>query len=91
MKLALGVGELGGKLVEVEIIGMNQRIDFAKAEKVVARLQAQYREHRVRPEDAAAGEVPIPQAATAAIERGVDAAAHGFVDLSASRARVACQ
>ena len=34
----------------------------------------------MRPEDAAAGDVPVPQAAAAAVERGVDAGAHGFVD-----------
>ncbi len=34
----------------------------------------------MRPEDAAARQVPIPQAAASAIERGVDAAAHGVVD-----------
>ena len=37
-------------------------------------------EHRMRPEDAAARDVPVPQAAAAAIERGVDAAAHHVVD-----------
>ena len=34
----------------------------------------------MRPEDAAAREVPVPQAAAAAVERGVDAAAHRVVD-----------
>ena len=37
-------------------------------------------EHRLRPEDAAARQVPIPQAAAAAVERGIDAAADRFVD-----------
>ena len=35
----------------------------------------------MRPEDAAAREVPVPQPAAAAIERRVDAAAHGVVDV----------
>ena len=44
------------------------------------RLESEDREHRMRPEDAAAREVPVPQAAAAAVERGVDAGAHGLVD-----------
>ena len=34
----------------------------------------------MRPEDAAAREIPIPQPAAAAVERGIDAAADRFVD-----------
>ena len=76
----LGVGELGRDLVELDVVGMDELADLAEGQQVVARLQAEDREHRMRPEDAAAGEVPVPQAAAAAVERGVDAAAHGVVD-----------
>ena len=84
----LGVGELGRDLVELDVVGMHQLADLAEGHQVVAGLQAEDREHRVRPEDAAAREVPVPQPAAAAIERGVDAAAHRVVDrVGLARAR----
>ena len=43
-------------------------------------FESEHREHRCRPEYPAAGEVPVPQSAAAAIERGVDPAAHRVVD-----------
>ena len=43
-------------------------------------FESEHREHRCRPEDPAAREVPVPQSAAAAVERGVDPAAHGVVD-----------
>ena len=68
--------------------GCTRLADLAEGHQVVARRQAQDREHRMRPEDAAAREVPVPQAAAAAVERGVDAAAHGVVDhVGLARAR----
>ena len=59
---------------------MHQRVDFAEGEEVVLLRQAENVVHRMRPEHAAAREVPVPQPAAAAIERGIDAAAHGVVD-----------
>ena len=76
----LGVGELGRELVELQIVGVHERVDLAEAHQIVARLEAEDREHRMRPEDAAARDVPVPQPAAAAVERGVDARAHGLVD-----------
>ncbi len=76
----LGFGELCGKLIEMQVVRMDQRIDLAEAQELVLRFEAEDREHRMRPEDAATPELPVPQPATAAIERGVDAGAHGFVD-----------
>ncbi len=76
----LGIGELGRDLVELDVVGMHELADLAEGHQIVARRQAQDREHRMRPEDASAREVPVPQAAAAAVERGVDAAAHGVVD-----------
>ena len=76
----LGVGELGGELVEPHVVGMHQRVDVAEGEQVVLGLQPEHVEHGLRPEDAAARQVPVPQAAAPAIERGVDAAAHRLVD-----------
>ena len=48
--------------------------------RVAAAFQPQRGEHRLRPEDPAAREIPVPQSAAAAIERGIDAAAHGVID-----------
>ena len=36
----LGVGELGGDLVELDVVGMHQLADLAEGHQVVARLQA---------------------------------------------------
>jgi hypothetical protein len=79
-RLHLGVGHLGGDLVEIDVVLVYQRIDLAEGEQVVLRLQAEDIEHRVRPEHPAARQVPVPQSAAAAVERGVDAAAHRVVD-----------
>ena len=76
----LGVGELRGQIVEIDVVGMHQRVDFAEGEQIVLLRQAQNVEHRMRPEHAAARQVPIPQPAAAAVERGVDAAPHGVMD-----------
>ena len=84
----LGVDDLGGELVELHVVGMHQRADVAEGEQVVLGLQPEDVEHRLRPEDAAARQVPIPQAAAAAVERGVDAGAHRLVDhVGLARAR----
>ena len=53
--------------------GWTSALTSPKRQQVVARLEPENREHRVRPEDAAAREIPVPQAAAAAVERGVDA------------------
>ena len=83
-----GFGELCGKLIEMQVLRMHQRIDLAEAQELVLRLEPEDREHRMRPEDAAAPELPVPQPAAAAVERGVDAGAHGLVDdVGLARAR----
>ena len=73
-------GEIGRQRIQFKIVGVHQRVDVAEAEQIVLGLEAENVEHRLRPEDAAARQVPVPQAAAAAIERGVDAAAHGLID-----------
>ena len=65
---------------QIDVVALHQRVDLAEGEEVAAGLEPEHGEHRMRPEDAAAREVPVPQAAAAAVERGVDAAAHGVVD-----------
>ena len=69
-----------GELVEIDVVLVHQRVDFAEGEQIVLRRQSENVEHRMRPEHAAARQVPVPQPAAAAVERGVDAAAYGVVD-----------
>src|SRR5262249_11619728 len=59
-----GVDELSGEAVEINILGMNKGIDLAEAQQRIARLEAQNRKHRMRPEHPSAGEIPVPQTAT---------------------------
>ena len=79
-QMRLGVGELPRQFVELDVLRMNEGIDLTEAEERVARLQSEDREHRMRPEDTAARQVPVPQATASAVERGIDAGTHGFVD-----------
>ena len=72
--------QLVGDLEQVDVVGFHQRVDFAEGEEVVAGVEPEHGEHRLRPEDPAARQIPVPQAAAAAIERGVDPAAHRVVD-----------
>ena len=80
MEAGLGVGKLRRELIELQIVRMNEHADLAEGQQLFARLQSEDLEHRVRPENAAARKIPVPQAAPAAIERRVDARAHGVVD-----------
>src|ERR1700683_2940651 len=59
---------------------MDQRRQLSESEEFVLCGQAEHVEHGMRPKNASARQIPIPQAATAAIERSVNAAAHGIVD-----------
>ena len=61
---------------EIAVLRMHQRIDVAEGEEIAGRRQAEDLIHRIRPVDAPARQIPIPQAAAAAAERGVDALAH---------------
>ena len=72
--------ELVGDREQVDVVGFHQRVDLAEGQEIAAAVESEHGEHRLRPEDAAAVEVPVPQAAAAAVERGIDAAAHGVVD-----------
>ena len=72
--------QLVGDGEQVDVVGFNQRVDLAEGQEVAAAVEPEHGEHRLRPEDAAARKIPVPQPATAAVERGVDAAAHGVVD-----------
>ena len=72
--------QLIGDLEQIDIVRIHQRIDLAEGQEVAAVLQPQNGEHRLRPENPAARQIPVPQSATAAVERGIDASAHGVVD-----------
>ena len=66
----------GGDRRQRLVVGMAHRLQFGERQLAGARRQAQHLEHRFRPGDAPLREVPIPQAASAAIEREIDMAAH---------------
>ncbi len=86
--LHFGVGELHRQAVEIDVVRMDEVVDLAERQKLVLLRQAEDVVHRMRPEDPAARQIPIPQSAAAAIERGVDAAAHGVVnEVGLARAR----
>ncbi|KQW18560.1 hypothetical protein ASC80_21385 [Afipia sp. Root123D2] len=72
--------ELFGDVEESDIFRIHQRVDFAKRQQIVAVLKPEQREHRLRPEDPAPRQIPIPQAAAAAVQGRVDPAAYGVVD-----------
>ena len=55
-----GIGKLGGELVKLDVVGMHQRADVAEGQQVVLGLESDDVEHRLRPENAAARQVPVP-------------------------------
>ncbi len=65
---------------QVAVVGVDQPGDLAEAEQSVARVETDDLEHRARPEDAGAGQVPVPQAAAAAGERCLEARLRLAVD-----------
>src|SRR5581483_3097077 len=69
-----------GNVIETAVVGMDEAVDLAEGEELLARLEAQNLEHRIRPVDSYAREIPIPQTAAAAIERRIDTRAHHLVN-----------
>ena len=82
-------GELGNRL-EAHVLWMNERLQFRHRPWVRPFGEVEHVEHRGRPDDATAANVPGPQSAAAAIERQIDAGAAGAVVASAlePRARI---
>ncbi len=76
----LAGNQLIGDLEQVDVVGFHQRIDLAEGQEVAAGVEPEHREHRLRPKNPTARKIPIPQAAASAIERGINAAAHGVID-----------
>ena len=74
------LGELSGNVVEAAVFGVHQRVDLAEGEQLFARGEADDFKHGIRPIDSASRQIPVPQPAPAAIERGVHAFAHPLVD-----------
>src|ERR1700741_1023521 len=68
----LAANQLVGNREEVDVVGLHQCVDLAEGEEIAAAAEAKHREHRLRPKNSAARKIPVPQAAAAAIERGVD-------------------
>src|SRR6185312_6388522 len=75
-----GFGDLSGEIVEPQILRMCEGGDVAERQQVVFSLQSEYLEHRLRPENTSARQVPVPQAAAAAVERGIDAATDRLIN-----------
>ena len=57
---------------------MDEGVDFAEGEESAVGVDAEHVVHRIRPIDASPRQIPIPEAATAAIERRIDAAANSL-------------
>ena len=58
--------------LELRIVGMDALGDFAEIQELALLLEPENVVHRFRPEDPAARDVPVPQAAMAAVERLVE-------------------
>jgi hypothetical protein len=76
----LGGGETSGDFAEIPVGRMHQRIDVAERDVAALIGQTEDLEHRARPVDASARQVPVPQAAAAATERGVHSLPHAFAN-----------
>ena len=74
------IGKFDGEVVKTHILGMHQRAHITERQEIVFVLKPKDVEHRLRPENAAASEIPIPKAASATVQRRIDAAADRFVD-----------
>ena len=68
-------GKPPGEAVEVAVVGMDQAVDVAEREILVLPPVAEQGVHRVGPVDPAPGDVPVPQAASAAAQGRLQAAA----------------
>ena len=60
---------------------MDHRVDFAERQELVLALVAEKLVHGIRPVDPPAADIPVPQAAASAVERGIDPVAHLLADL----------
>ncbi len=67
---------------------MDECVHVAEGQQIILGIEAENFKHRLGPEDAATREIPVPQPASAAIQRRIDAAADRFVNqVSFARAR----
>ncbi|GJE68921.1 hypothetical protein CHKEEEPN_0444 [Methylorubrum podarium] len=73
--------EVAGEAVEIAVLGMQQGVHVAEGEKVLLRGVAEQGVHRIGPEDRAAGDVPVPEAAAPAAQGRVEALLDQFADL----------
>src|SRR5437868_6694019 len=63
----LRVGEMSREFIEIDVVGMDERVHFAEAHQRISRPQPSNRVHGMRPEYAPAREIPVPQTAAPAI------------------------
>ncbi len=74
--IGLAAADRIGQRVEIGVLGVDEAGDLAEGHVVAGAVVAEHSIHRVGPVDPAAREVPVPQAAMAPVQRGVDALAH---------------
>ena len=74
------IRKFDSEVVETHVLGMHQCIHIAEGQQVILVLKPKDVEHRLRPEDATASEIPIPKATAATVQCRIDAAADRFVD-----------
>ena len=80
-RIGLRTGQQLGHRCEGAILRMNQRINVAKGHELAGRRHAKHLVHRIRPVDAPAREIPIPEAAASPAKRGVDLVSYPLAQL----------
>ena len=80
-RIGVRTGQHLGQRREGAILRMNQRTDVAKGHELAGRRHAEHLVHRIRPVDAPAREIPIPEAAASPAKRGVDSVLHPLAQL----------
>ncbi len=64
-RAVVSFGEQRRDVVKAAVVGMHEAVHLAERQKLLARLEPQNLEHRLRPVDAPAREIPVPTARTA--------------------------
>src|SRR5204862_6377432 len=75
-----GINQLIDEIVRLQVVGMDESVDLGEGEQLFACRKSENGEHRMRPEDAPARDIPVPQATAAAVEGGIDTGMHRLVE-----------
>ena len=76
-----GGSKLFRQRVEILVVRMNHGVDLAERQELVLTLVTEKFVHGIRPIEPATSDIPVPQAAAAAIESGIDPIADLLTDL----------